>query len=114
MLRIMQDRARQKLATLVADMGSQAQVARVLDVDRSRVSRWLADEEPDRENLLKLEAVEFVLSRLQLSYQRQTAIKWLFGLNAHLGDARPIDLLGKGRVSDVLRAIEAEESGAYA
>jgi transcriptional regulator with XRE-family HTH domain len=110
----MEGRARTKLAALVADMGSQAQVARALDVDRSRVSRWLTDEEPDRENLIKLEAVEFVLSRLQLTYQRSTALKWLFGFNAHLGDARPIDLLTKGRVSDVLRAIEAEEAGAYA
>jgi transcriptional regulator with XRE-family HTH domain len=110
----MDGRARQKLAVLVADMGSQAQVARALDVDRSRVSRWLADEEPDRENLLKLEAVEFVLSRLQLTYQRSTALKWLYGANAHLAHARPIDLLVKGRVSDVVRAIEAEETGAYA
>jgi len=110
----MEGRARQKLASLVEDMGSQAQVARALDVDRSRVSRWLTDEEPDRENLLKLEAVEFALSRLQLTYQRTTAMKWLFGFNAHLDNARPIDLLTRGRVSDVLRAIEADETGAYA
>jgi transcriptional regulator with XRE-family HTH domain len=110
----MEGRARMKLDSLVADMGSQAQVARALDVDRSRVSRWLADEEPDRDNLLKLEAVEFVLSRLQLTYRRQTAMKWLFGLNPQLGDARPIDLLSRGRVSEVLRAIEADETGAYA
>ena len=95
-------------------MGSQAQVARALDVDRSRVSRWLADEEPDRDNLIKLQAVAFVLSRLQLTYQRPTAMKWLFGFNAHLANARPIDLLSKGRVSDVLRAIEADETGAFA
>jgi len=106
--------ARQKLESLVEDMGSQAQVAQALDVDRSRVSRWLNDEEPDRENLLKLEAVEFALSRLQLTYQRPTALKWLYGFNAHLGGARPIDLLNRGRVADVLRAIEADETGAYA
>ena len=110
----MDGRARQKLAALVEDMGSQAQVARALEVDRSRVSRWLADEEPDRDNLLKLEAVEFALSRLQVTYQRSTALKWLYGFNAHLGGARPIDLLNRGRVSDVLRAIEADETGAYA
>ena len=83
-------------------------------MDRSRVSRWLADEEPDRDNLIKLEAVEFVLSRLQVTYGRSTSLKWLYGFNAHLGDARPIDLLARGRVSDVLRAIEADETGAYA
>jgi transcriptional regulator with XRE-family HTH domain len=110
----MDGRARQKLSALVADMGSQAQVARALEVSPSRVSRWLKDEEPDRENLIKLEAVEFALSRLQLTYQRPTALKWLYGFNAHLGGARPIDLLNRGRVSDVLRAIEADETGAYA
>ena len=110
----MEDRARTQLAALVADVGSQAQVARLLDVDRSRVSRWLADEEPDRDNLLKLQAVSFVLSRLQLTYSRPTAMKWLFGFNPHLGDARPIDLLTHGRVADVLHAIEADETGAFA
>jgi transcriptional regulator with XRE-family HTH domain len=110
----MDGRARQKLSALVDDMGSQAQVARALEVSPSRVSRWLKDEEPDRENLIKLEAVEFALSRLQLTYQRPTALKWLYGFNAHLGGARPIDLLNRGRVSDVLRAIEADETGAYA
>jgi hypothetical protein len=109
-----QARARQKLLTLIDDLGSQARVAQALDVDRSRVTRWLADEEPDRDNLIKLESVEFVLSRLLCSYRRETALKWLFGLNAHLGDARPIDLLTRGRVSEVLRAIEADETGAYA
>jgi transcriptional regulator with XRE-family HTH domain len=106
--------ARQKLVSLIDHMGSQAQVARAMEVDRSRVSRWLADEEPDRDNLIKLEAIEFVLSRLMLTYRRETALKWLFGVNAHLGDARPVDYLTRGRVSDVLRAIEADETGAYA
>ena len=110
----METLARQKLAALVEDMGSQAQVARALEVSPSRVSRWLRDEEPDRDNLIKLESVEYALSRLQATYQRPTALKWLYGFNAHLGGARPIDLLNRGRVSDVLRAIEADETGAYA
>jgi transcriptional regulator with XRE-family HTH domain len=110
----MEPLARRKLEALVAGMGSQAQVARALEVSPSRVSRWLRDEEPDRDNLIKLESVEFALSRLQATYQRPTALKWLYGFNAHLGGARPIDLLNRGRVSDVLRAIEADETGAYA
>jgi hypothetical protein len=110
----MQERARHKLVSLVHDLGSQSRVAEALDVDRSRIGRWLADEEPDRDNLIRLEAVEFILSRLLFSYRRETALKWLFGFNAHLGDAQPIDLLRRGRVSDVLRAVEADETGAYA
>ena len=111
---VMESLARRKLESLVEDMGSQAQVARALEVSPSRVSRWLRDEEPDRDNLIKLQSVEFALSRLQATYRRPTALKWLYGFNAHLGGARPIDLLNRGRVSDVLRAIEADETGAYA
>jgi hypothetical protein len=106
--------ARHKLQTLVQELGSQARVAQALDVDRSRVTRWLADEVPDADNLIKLESVEYVLSRLLRSYRRETALKWLFGFNAHLADARPIDLLARGRTWEVIRAIEADETGAYA
>ncbi len=106
--------ARRKLEQLVQEMGSQAQVARALDVDRSRVTRWLKDEDPGPDNLIKVDSVEFVLSRLLRSYRRETAMKWLFGFNAHLGDARPIDLLARGRTWEVIRAVEADEAGAYA
>lgn len=40
--------------------------------------------------------------------------KWLLGHNAHLGGRRPIDLLREGNLSDVIQAIEALKSGAYA
>ena len=106
--------ARRRLEKLVQEMGSQARVAQALDVDRSRVTRWLKDEDPDPDNLIKLDAVEFVLTRLLRSYRRETAMKWLFGFNAHLGDARPIDLLARGRTWEVIRAVEADEAGAYA
>ena len=106
--------ARRKPEQLVQEMGSQAQVARALDVDRSRVTRWLKDEDPGPDNLIKVDSVEFVLSRLLRSYRRETAMKWLFGFNAHLGDARPIDLLARGRTWEVIRAVEADEAGAYA
>jgi len=105
---------REKLKAVQRDLGSQAEVARVLGVSRSRVSRWLRDEEPDAVNRRKLEGVEFVLGRLLDIYGAETAAKWLRGLNAHLGDRRPVDLLAAGRVADVLLAIEAEEAGAYA
>jgi len=78
------------------------------------VSRWVASEEPDAANRRKIEGVEFILSRLLDRWERDTALKWLEGVNAFLGDRRPVDLLAHGRVAEVLEAIEAEESGAYA
>ena len=105
---------REKVRAVSRDLGGQARLARVLGVSPSRVSRWLRTEEPDAENRRKVEAVEFVLGRLLDLYQRDTAVKWLQGFNGHLGNRRPIDLLANGRVAEVLGAIEADDTGAYA
>jgi uncharacterized protein (DUF2384 family) len=105
---------REKVRAVSTDLGGQAKLARMLGVSPSRVSRWLRTDEPDATNRRKVEGVEFVLGRLLDIYERETVLKWLQGFNAHLGDRRPIDLLGQGRVAEVLEAIEAEEAGAYA
>ena len=106
--------AADRVRSLVEDFGGQAEVARALGVDRSRVTRWLRDAAPDATNQRKLESVEFAMARLLQTFHRETAVSWLYGMNAHIGDRRPIDLLADGRVSEVLAAIEAEETGAYA
>jgi uncharacterized protein (DUF2384 family) len=105
---------REKVRAVSTDLGGQAKLARMLGVSPSRVSRWLRTDEPDPMNRRKVEGVEFVLGRLLDIHGRDTALKWLQGFNAHLGDRRPIDLLGQGRVAEVLEAIEADETGAYA
>lgn len=105
---------RQKLQAVTRDVGNQARVARLLGVSRSQVSRWMRTGHPDPSNKRKLEGMEFLLARLLDLYDRSTALKWLHGFNAHLGHRRPIDLLAAGRVADVLRAIEAEETASYA
>lgn len=105
---------RDKVRAVSQDLGGQARLARILGVSPSRVSRWIQSEDPDPSNRRKVEDVEFVLSRLLQFLDKETAIKWLQGMNAHLGDRRPIDLLANGRVAEVLEAIEAEETGAYA
>ena len=105
---------REKVRAVSRDVGGQAKLARLIGVSPSRVSRWLQDEEPDAENRRKIEAVEFVLSRLLDTLERETALKWLDGFNAHLRNCRPVDLLAQGRVAEVIQAIEADETGAYA
>lgn len=103
-----------KVRAVSQDVGGQAKLARLIGVSPSRVTRWLQDEIPDPENQRKVEGVEFVLSRLLSVFERETALKWLQGVNANLRNRRPIDLLAAGRVAEVIEAIEAEDAGAYA
>jgi hypothetical protein len=103
-----------KLRHLADALGGQSEVARILRVDRSRVTRWLAHETPDPQNQAKLDALEFVLNRLLQHFYPDTARKWLMGINAHLGNRRPIDLIAQNRVAEVIAAIEQDELGAFA
>lgn len=104
---------RDKLEAITRDLGSQAAVAELLGVSRSRVSRWLRDEQPDARNRRAVRSIEFVLDRLLEVYQRDTAVKWLHGFNAHLGDRRPIDLVRAGHSQDLIAAISAEQAGSF-
>ena len=103
-----------KLRRLTQEFGGQSQVARALGVHRSRVTRWLAGDEPDPHNKATLEALEFVLARLLQTLPPATAKKWLSGSNAHLGNRRPLDLIAGRRIAEVLAAIEQDELGSYA
>lgn len=105
---------RAKLQRLVEALGGQSEVARLLHVDRSRVSRWLAGEEPGARNQAALDALEFVLARLLQRVPERTARKWLAGINAHLGNRRPLDLVARNRVAEVVAAIEQADLDSYA
>ncbi|MGH2765832.1 MAG: hypothetical protein ACRDKA_07960 [Actinomycetota bacterium] len=101
---------RQKLKAIKEDLGSQARVARALGVSPSRVSRWLKTEEPDPENRMKVESLEFVLSYLLTFLHPETAISWLHGHNGFLNDFRPIDHLARGRITEVIEAARAHKA----
>jgi len=103
-----------KLERVIDVLGGQSEVARALGVHRSRVTRWLAGEEPDPGNKARLDALEFITARLLQSYSPATARKWLTGVNAHLGNRSPLYLIVHNRIAEVLAAIEQDELGAYA
>jgi transcriptional regulator with XRE-family HTH domain len=104
-----------RLRAVVEDLGSQARVAELLGVSRSRVSRWLrTGEEPDDENRRTLEGLELVMARLYEEYPSEVAIAWLHGFNPHLRDRKPISVLREGRLGDVLGALDADAAGGYA
>lgn len=91
-----------------------ADLARSLGVHRSAVVRWKRGEAPAPENWEQLVGLDTVVSLLENFLDISSIPKWLRGVNAHLGDRRPIDVIRQGRLSEVVAAIEAEKAGAFA
>src|SRR6516162_4868139 len=100
----------QKVEALRADFRSAAQLADILGVSRSQVTRWLRGAGIAPLNAEKVDLLELVWSSLLRLYDRDAALAWLFGVNPTLGDRRPIDLVRAGRAEDLMRAIRAERS----
>jgi len=103
-----------KVEALRADFRSAARLAEMLGVSRSQVTRWLRGAGIDPLNAEKVELLELVWSNLLRLYDRETALAWLVGINPHLGDRRPIDVVRAGRVEELMRAIRTERAGSFA
>jgi hypothetical protein len=105
---------RAELHDLTEFLGGQTEIAQALNVDRSSVHRWAGQGEPGPENQYKIAALNLIVSGLLIHFAPQTAQKWLEGLNAHLGNQKPIDLIQQGRIAEVIAAVEQARTGAYA
>jgi uncharacterized protein (DUF2384 family) len=103
-----------KVDALRIDIGSAARLADMLGVSRAQVTRWLRGSGIDPLNAEKVDLLELVWANLMRLYEREAALAWLFGLNPLLGDRRPIDLIRAGRTEELMRAIRAERSDAFA
>lgn len=102
-----------KAEALANDLGGQAKLARVLGVERSTVSRWVRGNPPDDVHAARVDALEFVLAEAERVFGRAGARKWLSGFDPRLGDRRPEDLLRKGRVDEVVRALGEHRAGSF-
>ncbi|MEK9502333.1 hypothetical protein [Gaopeijia maritima] len=102
------------LNTARAVLGSDRAIAELLDVSPSQVSRWRRGQMPDSFNADRLGALALVVEMLARWLDPATIPGWLEGANAHLADRSPAYLLRRGRVADVLGALEADKAGAFA
>src|SRR6266568_1142505 len=99
-----------KVEALRADFRSAAQLADMLGVSRSQVTRWLRGSGIDPLNAERVDVLDLVWSALLRVYEREAALSWLFGVNPRLGDRRPIDLVRAGRAEELMRAIRADRA----
>jgi transcriptional regulator with XRE-family HTH domain len=104
----------EKVRALTKDFRSGAELAQALGVNRSQITRWLRGAGIDPLNAEKIDTLELVIANLLRLYEPEVARAWLFGLNQHLGDRRPIDLVRRGKVEELLSAIRAERAGSFA
>ena len=107
-------RVAERLTAVTRVLGSDAAVAQVLEVSRAQPKRWREGQIPDPENRDRIIGLDAVIALLSGYLAESSIPKWLDGVNAHLGNRRPVSVLREGRLSDVIAAIEAEKSGAFA
>lgn len=105
----------QRAEFLIEALGSQTRVADLLSVSRSQPGKWSKGQEsPSPESARQLIDLDHVVARVVSWLGPDTTLSWLNGSNAFLDGARPIDVLRLRGSSEVIDAIDAEMSGAYA
>jgi uncharacterized protein (DUF2384 family) len=104
----------EKISALTQDLGSQRRLADLLGVSPAQVTRWRRGGGIDIANAERVDLLELALASLLRIYPAEAAELWLRGLNPHLGDRRPIDLVRAGRGQELLAALSVERSGGFA
>jgi hypothetical protein len=92
---------------------SDSALADACGVHRSRVARWKLGEEPEPANARLLRDLATVVSRLADYYDADVIPDWLYGNSPDLGGLRPMDVLRRGGLVQVLAAAEAQTSGSF-
>jgi len=93
---------------------SDAAMAEAFGVNRSAVAHWKRGGTIAPENRELLQGLDTTIALLGGFLSESTIPKWLHGINGFLDNRRPIDVLRTGRLSEVVQAIEAERSEAFA
>jgi len=104
---------RSEVEYLVKFLGSSSALSSLLKVDRSSVSRWERGTFEPR-GTERIDALLLVLNKLSRVYMPEVASQWLEGINTYVGNQRPIDLIRRGRFSEVMAALEQADTLAYA
>lgn len=103
-----------KVEALSEDFRSQRKLAEALGVSPAQVGRWIRGQGIDPQNAERVDVLELVMASLLRLYEPAASERWLFGVNPHLGDRRPIDLVRRGHAQELLSAIAAERAGSFA
>ena len=95
--------------------GGVTKVARALRVSKRQPPRWRSGQEvPSLDTARRLADLDHVLTRALLLWEPAVAVTWLESPNGYLDGARPIDVLVTRGSTEVIDALDAALTGAYA
>src|SRR3954465_15080018 len=97
----------EKVEALSRDFRSQRRLAELLDVSPAQVTRWRRGQGIDEVNAQRVDPLELVMAQPPRISSAEAAGRWLVGLNPHLADRRPIDLIRRGRSRELIDALAA-------
>lgn len=100
---------------LIDTVGGVTKLARTLGVSASQPSRWRSGEEvPSPEIASKLLDLDHVVALAVQAWDPAVVMDWMTTANGFLDSAQPIDVLLQRGSSEVIDALKATISGAYA
>ncbi len=100
---------------LIDTVGGVTNLARTLGVSASQPSRWRSGEEvPSPEIASKLLDLDHVVGLAMQAWDPLVVMDWMRTANGFLDGDRPIEVLRQRGSSEVIEALKATISGAYA
>jgi len=108
-------RPEERAEFLIEHVGGVTALARALNVSPSQPSRWRTGAEiPSPEVAARLLDLEHVLALAMQAWDPAVAMDWMNSANGFLLGAAPIEVLRQRGSAEVIDALEATLSGAYA
>lgn len=95
-------------------LGSRAALAAWAGIHRSQVTRAARGQTVGGEGGWRLSGLAAVVTALLGVYDPEVVPDWLAGVNPHLNDRRPLDVLAQGDVAAVMAAVQAAHTGVFA
>lgn len=95
-------------------LGSRSALAEWAGIHRSQITRAVSGQAIGGEGGWRLTTLAAVVTALLSVFDPEVVPDWLGGLNPHLNDRRPLDVLAEGDVAAVMGAVQAARTGGYA
>lgn len=95
-------------------LGNRAALADWADTSRSQITRAARRQDLGGETGWKIAGLASVVLALLELFEPDAIPGWLRGVNPHLNNRRPIDVLAQGDVAGVMAAVQAVRVGSFA